>query len=115
MAVLALFVISAPAAQAGPKSTVYSSPSVQLVDDDGVTRSFFVSYNFNPSSGVTTCNYSVWGNETPNPNDGNLPIPEGYVQDAGTTVAPNQSAAIAYCVDRFPDRTRVPNDPTPAV
>jgi hypothetical protein len=112
---LALVGVAPDTAQAAKppsnQSTVYSAANVPLVDDDGVTRRFFVSYNF--TNGVTTCGYAVNGRDVPNSGT-SLFIAEGSYRQEGTTVL-SQSDAIAFCVEQFPNRTRVPNDPTPAV
>ena len=75
VAVLALFVVSAPAAEAGPKPkppvvlASYNYVDVPLVDDDGVTRLFGVTTNVQSFSDGTiqvTCTYSVRNEDVTN-------------------------------------------------
>lgn len=127
-ATLALFLgVAAPAVAAPAKDVTYSAPAVPLVDDDGVTRNFFVVYTYkaatktSPSS--TRCTYAVQGQEVNNPehpnynqgpNPTSLLVGEGlYVDPSNPAPITNSADAIAYCVEKFPSRTHEPYpDPT---
>lgn len=121
-AVLALFVVTASTATAAPqKDVTYSHPSVPLVDDDGVTRNFFVIYSYKAatrtSPATTTCTYALTGDQTPNPDDGPLHIHEGTYRAPGSPAPITSStAAIAYCAAdaQFKNRVHPAGDPTPS-
>jgi hypothetical protein len=117
----ALVAVVPTMAEAAPqKDVVHSNPSVFLVDDDGVTREFYVIYDYKAatrtSPATTTCTYALNGSQTPNPNDGSLPVIEGAYRAPGSP-APitNRDQAIAYCVSVFNQRQHPTGDPTPAI
>jgi hypothetical protein len=118
---LALVGAAPDTAAAAPNKTVtYSVSSVPLVDDDGVTRNFHVSYYYVPardgSPSRTTCTYSVRAADITNPaapRDFYLGAVEGEHTAYGLAPAANGYAALDYCKSVFDQRTRRDPDPTP--